>query len=151
MEGLIFLLLIIVIIVFVLPIVAIVKAGSAQRSVEDFKIRLRDVEAQLQGLRRARRETGPEEPVETQPEPSVPWAAPVSAAVPPIPPVPPVAQPPPLPTEARPLEGAKAAVPSPTISPRRLEAAPKAVPSAPAGSAINWEQFMGAKLFAWIG
>src|SRR6266550_9087098 len=104
MEGLIFLLLIIVIIVFVLPIVAIAKAGRAHRSVEDFKIRLRDVEAQLQGLRRARRETELEELVETQPEPSVPWATSVSAAVPPISAVPPVAQPPPLPTGARLLE-----------------------------------------------
>jgi uncharacterized membrane protein len=49
------------------------------------------------------------------------------------------------------LEAAKVAGPSPTISPRRLEAAPKGVPSVPAGPAINWEQFMGAKLFAWIG
>src|SRR6266480_7928150 len=151
MEGLIFLLLIIVIIVFVLPIVAIVKAGSAQRSVEDFKIRLRDIEAQLQGLRRARRETGPEQPVETQPGPSVTWAAPVPAVVPPIPAVPPVAQPPPLPTETRPLEAAKAAEAARTISSPSFEVKPKAASSAPSGTAINWEQFMGAKLFAWIG
>ncbi len=48
---------------------------------------------------------------------------------------PPVISPPPLPVTPPPL-------------PRN---SPPAPPRAPAKPAINWEQFMGAKLFAWIG
>src|SRR6266498_5083845 len=61
MEALVFLLLIVIAVCFVVPLVAIAKAGSALRSVKDFETRLRGLEAELQMLRRPHGEPTKEE------------------------------------------------------------------------------------------
>jgi uncharacterized membrane protein len=108
---------------FVLPVVALVKASRARRSVDALTVRLRALETELQTFRR-----GPAE---------VPIPAPEVVAPSPPPPKPQPATPPPLPKEVL--------VPTPAPPP------PKPVAARPPRPPINWEQFMGAKLFAWIG
>ncbi len=135
MEGIILLLLIVVVIICVLPIVAIVKASGAQRTLIDLKTRLAELEQQVRGLRG---ETGVRAPSAVEPslEPIVP-----APAIAPTRPKPSPAVPPPLPIEVT-AQTRSTSPPSPipaTVSPK---------PSLPA---INWEHFMGAKLFAWIG
>jgi len=46
---------------------------------------------------------------------------------------------------------AQSDLPPPLLPPVIAPARPVYVPPAPARPAINWEQFMGAKLFAWLG
>src|SRR6266480_3740907 len=127
MEALVFLLLAVTAVCFVLPLVAIAKATSARRSVEDFETKLRGLEAELQMLRRPAGEPATERPVEARKETET--AVHESSVSPP------------LPEEV--LAAAASAAPQP---PSAELLAPQ--PSLPA---INWEQFMGAKLFAWIG
>jgi hypothetical protein len=99
-----------------------VKASRAARGAEELESRLWTLEREVRNLRR---ET-PEAPV------SVP--VPVSK---PIETPPPVAVPPPIPVAP--------------AAERRLPAG-AAVPAPPIPApAFNWEQFMGVKLFAWMG
>src|SRR6266700_602672 len=139
MEALVFLLLAVIAVCFVLPLVAIAKATSARRSVEDLETRLRGVEAALQMLRRPPGEPTTERPFETKKETRTaehePFVSPSIAESREARRVPVT---PPLPEE---VMAAAASRPS-SAEP------PAAQPSLPA---INWEQFMGAKLFAWIG
>lgn len=74
-----------------------------------------------------------------------PAAAP--APITPVPAAGPERKPTPLAPKAEPLP------PAPPLLPRVLEAKPAPAPEPPrkATPAINWEQFMGVKLFAWIG
>ena len=142
MEALVFLLLAVTAVCFVLPLVAIAKATSARRSVEDFETKLRGLEAELQMLRRPAGEPATERPVEARKETET--AVHESSVSPPVAETPeerPASVPPPLPEEV--LAAAASAAPQP---PSAELLAPQ--PSLPA---INWEQFMGAKLFAWIG
>src|SRR5947207_4132780 len=139
MEALVFLLLAIIAVCFVLPLVAIAKATSARRSVEDLETRLRGVEAALHMLRRPPGEPTTEPPFETKKETETAEHEPfVSPSIAESLEARPVSVPPPLPEE---VMAAAASRPS-SAEP------PAAQPSLPA---INWEQFMGAKLFAWIG
>ena len=139
MEALVFLLLAVIAVCFVLPLVAIAKATSARRSVEDLETRLRGVEAALQMLRRPPGEPTTEPPFETKKETETAEHEPfVSPSIAESLEARPVSVPPPLPEE---VMAAAASRPS-SAEP------PAAQPSLPA---INWEQFMGAKLFAWIG
>jgi uncharacterized membrane protein len=121
-----------VIAILVLPFVALAKANRAKRGVEDIAKRLSSLENELRNLRPETVSVVlPAAPVATAetrvelvppPEPAVTPATAVSKAS---------SQPPPIPQEllaAKPPQLAK-----PTKPP------------------INWEQFMGAKLFAWIG
>src|SRR5439155_3251509 len=135
MEALVFLSLLIIAVCFLLPLVAIAKATGARRSVEDFETRLRGLEAELQLLRHAPAEPSTERPFAAQQKTAEeePFVSPPVAESPPQ--TRPLSVPPPLPEEV--LAAATSAT-----SP----AAPQ--PSLPA---INWEQFMGAKLFAWTG
>src|SRR4029453_1342897 len=145
MEALVFLLLVVIAVCFVLPLVAIAKAARARRSVEEFETRLRSLEGELQMLKHApdvlRVDQSPaakSEMAEGEPFVSVSIAEPPEAR--------PASVPPPLPEE---VMAAPASAPQPPSPPKPVPAdlpAPK--PSLPA---INWEQFMGAKLFAWIG
>src|SRR4029453_243593 len=145
MEALVFLLLVVIAVCFVLPLVAIAKATRARRSVEEFETRLRSLEGELQMLKHApdvlRVDQSPaakSEMAEGEPFVSVSIAEPPEAR--------PASVPPPLPEE---VMAAPASAPQPPSPPKPVPAdlpAPK--PSLPA---INWEQFMGAKLFAWIG
>jgi uncharacterized membrane protein len=114
--------------IVVLPFVALAKANSATRGVGDLATRLSALENEVRSLgRHTTAAPIPEAPV---------TAVPAAPAPLPITPSAPVVQeeksvPPPIPEEFI----------QPTV--------PQiAVPARPP---INWEQFMGAKLFAWIG
>src|SRR6266568_1385384 len=147
MEALVFLLLAVIAVCFVLPLVAIAKATSARRSVEDLETRLRGVEAALQMLRRPPGEPTTERPFETKKETESAEHEPfVSPSIAESLEARPVSVPPPLPEE---VIAAAAAAPPPPMPPQPPSGdLPAPQPSLPA---INWEQFMGAKLFAWIG
>jgi hypothetical protein len=127
MGGLILLVLIVLGMVFVVPLVALAKASRALRSVEELKERLLMLEA------RRPREDVPAEPPKTVTEPK---------SAPPI--IPPVAVPPPLPVTAVPP-------PIPETEPIMPVAEAHLESPAPPARTIDWEQFMGAKMFAWIG
>ena len=132
MELLGFLIIGLVIAILVLPFVALAKASRAKRGVEDLTKRLSSLESELRNLRpqmvsAVQREApvAPEPRVGSVPQPPMPTITPapvVSKAT---------AEPPPIP---------------------QAFLAPKAPQLAkPSKPPIDWEQFMGAKLFAWIG
>src|SRR6266404_2516568 len=129
MEGLILLFLVVVVMVFVVPAVALAKASRALRAIEELKQRLLMLEARLHRSR----DDAPAPPPEilTQPKPAAPIIPSVSA-------------PPPLPITAvpTPIPETKPIVPVEEV---QVETAP------PPARTIDWEQFMGAKMFAWIG
>src|SRR5881397_4002481 len=144
METIVFVLLLGIAVCFVLPLVAIAKEAGARRSVEDFEARLRSLEAELQLLRHAPGEPETERPFAAEKETAEgePFVSPPIVK---SPEVRPASVPPPLPKEVL----ATAASVSPPAPPQPPSAAlPARQPSLPV---INWEQFMGAKLFAWIG
>src|SRR5438309_577656 len=127
MGGLILLFLIVIVMVFVVPAVALAKASQALRAIEELKQRLRMLEARLHG-----EDVPAERPtVVTEPKPA-----------PPI--IPPVAVPPPLPVTAVPP-------PIPETEPITPTEELKMETAAPQMRKIDWEQFMGAKMFAWFG
>jgi uncharacterized membrane protein len=165
MPILILLLVLLVIAIVVLPFVAVAKASAAERIAGDLARRIGAIEDQLRSLKPrvvAAAETEPArrpEPVaevspaktaepasaaavradEPKPEPEPEPAAPMASHIaPPAPERPPVA-PPPLPPKVAPVAAAPAQRP------------PSATPPAAATPPGDWEQFMGAKLFAWIG
>jgi Predicted membrane protein (DUF2339) len=145
MEAFLFLLLVVIGVCFVLPLIAIAKATRARRSVEEFETRLRSLEAELQMLKGAPGEMTADRSPAAQTETaegehfvSPPIAEPPEAR--------PLSVPPPLPEE---VIAAATSAPPPPAPPRPPPAdLPASKPPLPA---INWEQFMGAKLFAWIG
>src|SRR6266567_1459797 len=146
MEALVFLLLIVIAVCFVVPLVAIAKAAGALRSVKDFETRLRSLEAELQMLKRPHGEPTTEQTFAAKEERETAEGEPfVSPAIAPPSQTRPASVPPPLPEEV-----ITAATP---VAPPEPPQPPTAKPPAPEPSlpAINWEQFMGAKLFAWIG
>src|SRR5439155_57312 len=129
-----------------LPLVAIAKATGALRSVKDFKTRLRGVEAELQMLKHPPGEPTTERPFAAKEERETAEGEPfVSPAIAPPSRIEPSSVPPPLPEEVI-TAATSATTPEPPQPPPAKPPAP-----APSLSAINWEQFMGAKLFAWIG
>src|SRR5881396_3563405 len=144
METIVFLLLFGIAVCFVVPVVAITKANRARRSVEEFEARLRSLEAELQLLRHAPGEPETERPFAAEKETAEgePF---VSLPIVESPEVRPASVPPPLPKEVL-AAAASRPPPAPPQPPSAELPAPQ--PSLPA---INWEQFMGAKLFAWIG
>src|SRR6266849_252668 len=144
MEILVYLLLLIIAVCFVLPLVAIAKATGARRLVEDLKTRLRSLEAELQLLRHAPGKPAAERPFAAKKETAErePFVSPPVAESPPQ--TRPLSVPPPLPEEM--LAAATSAPPGLPKPPSAELPAPQ-----PLLPAINWEQFMGAKLFAWIG
>src|SRR6266403_811262 len=129
MEGLILLLLVVVVMLFVVPAVALAKASRALRAIEELKERLLVLEARLHRSS----EDAPASPPEivTQPKPAAPIIP--SVSVPPALPV--IAVPPPI-LETKPIT---------PVEEVQMETAP------PPARTIDWEQFMGAKMFAWIG
>lgn len=126
MGGLIVLLLVLIVLVFVVPVLALAKASQALRTIEELKERLRMLETPAP---------------EPRPSPETESRRIISEPSAPEPAIRPVAVPPPLP------------VPVIASVPKVEPVAPmQDIPSdvAPARK-IDWEQFMGAKLFAWIG
>ncbi|MDZ4286990.1 MAG: DUF2339 domain-containing protein [Prosthecobacter sp.] len=136
MELLYFLGLVFVAYLLFAPLIALIRSASAQRKVDDLEGRISDLRTQIHGLHvRLARES---------PEPMpLPAPAPAPPAPPPVASVP-VAAPPPLPPPS----------PVPPPLPPRVTAAPPPPPRPlppPAKPAISLEQFLGVKLFAWIG
>jgi predicted membrane protein DUF2339 len=130
MELLILFIIGLLIAICVLPFVALAKANSAKRGVDDLAARLSSLENEVQNLRR---DTVP------VPKSEAAVATPKDFVVPP-----------PVPnTTAAPAVQEKESVPPPI--PERFVKATAPQIAAPARPPINWEQFMGAKLFAWIG
>src|SRR6478672_62083 len=132
MEFLGFLVIGLVIAILVLPFLALAKANRAKRGVDDLVKRLSSLENELRNLR-------PQTVSAVQPEASVLVPEPKMEAVPP-----------PIPA-MMPAPVVSKATPEPPPIPQELlnPSAPQiARPSKPP---IDWEQFMGAKLFAWIG
>ena len=123
MGGAILLLLLIVVVAIILPFVALVQSAEAKRRVEALEIEVR----RLRDLRAP-------EPLKPEPElqaakVTAPLLVPLSVLPAPTPPVVPEAIAPPVER------------PAPPPQPPRLPPAPP----------VNLEQFMGAKLFAWVG
>ena len=163
MEGLV---IILVLALLALPIVAIaafIRAGRANELAQNLAGRMTVLEREIRQLRERPRETlvVRETAPEKAAEPAAPAPAPVIPKEPSRPPLPawmrddPFAQPPPKPEAPPPLptpkpeqkpEPSLASAAAPTRRP-----APAAIAPPPERPAINWEQFMGAKLFAWIG
>src|SRR5467141_5394566 len=132
MEFLGFLIIGFLIAILVLPFVALAKANRAKRGIADLARRLSSLENELRNLRpQAVSAVQPEAPV-MAPEPRTEA---VPAPIPAMTPAPVVSkampEPPPIPREL--LEPSAPQIARPTKPP------------------IDWEQFMGAKLFAWIG
>src|SRR6476661_2456724 len=128
MGGFILLLLIVIVVVFVVPAVALAKASQALRAIEQLRERLRMLETRPQ----APREGAPAEPPTVITEPP-----------PPEPIIPPVSVPPPLPVSVIP--------PIPKVEPVSAVEEMRFETAAPPSRKIDWEQFMGAKMFAWVG
>src|SRR5262245_44550964 len=128
MEFLGFLIIGLVIAIIVLPFVALAKANRAKRGVDDLVKRLSSLENELRNLR-------PQTISAAQPDAPAPKAFGVSPPMPAMTPAPVVSktmpEPPPIPQEF--------------LAPKAPQVAKPTKPP------INWEQFMGAKLFAWIG
>src|SRR6266480_3189622 len=128
MELLVLLLVGLLIAIVILPFVALVKANSAKRSIDGLATRLSSLEDEVHGLRR--------QPISV-PEPEA-VAAVAKVVQPPLP----VTTPSPVLQEEK-------SVPPPV--PKTFIEATVPQITKPAKPPINWEQFMGAKLFAWIG
>src|SRR3954469_17368559 len=127
MEFLGFLIFGLVIAILVLPFVALSKANKAKRGVDDLVKRLSSLENELRNLR-------PETASAVQSE--APVAVPKARVSRPMPPMPvaPIlseaaTEPPPIPAEL--------------LKPGAPQMSKRTKPP------IDWEQFMGAKLFAW--
>src|SRR6266550_3400120 len=118
--------------ILVLPFVALAKANRAKRGVADLARRLSSLENELRNLQpQTVSAVQPEAPV-LAPEPraeAVPAPIPAMTSAPVVSKATP--EPPPIPQDL--------------LKPRTPQVA---IPSKPP---IDWEQFMGAKLFAWIG
>jgi uncharacterized membrane protein len=128
MELLILFIIGLLIAICVLPFVALAKTNSAKRALDDFALRLSSLENEVRDLR-----------PQTVPIPKPEAVVAAMEAVPPTVPI----------TTAAPIGQEKESVPPPI--PERFVQATVAQIAAPRRPPINWEQFMGAKLFAWIG
>src|SRR5438046_8854764 len=128
MEPLILLLIAFLILIVVLPFVAIAKANAAKRTVDDLLAQLSTVEHDLRTLRQSASLAKPGAPV--SPSPAIPPPLPVTA---------------PAAVREAPKESEPPPIPQALIDTKERQAA---IPIRPP---IDWEQFMGAKLFAWIG
>ncbi len=128
MELLILLSIGLLIAICVLPFVALAKANTAKRALDDLAARLSSLEKEVRGFER-----------DTAPIPESQAAVAATETVPP-----PVRI-----TTRAPAVPEKESVPPPI--PERFVQATVPQIAAPRRPPINWEQFMGAKLFAWIG
>ena len=150
-----------VILVIVLPVHAVVRAREARREAEEANLRIRELLERLGQLQQRVNELAtllpkekatakPAEPSEaTKPRTAASAAASLVVETPVIPAPPAAAAPPPsnLPPPMKPP-----LAPSPPPLAAVAAKTPPSLPQAPAAPpALNFEQFMGAKLFAWIG
>ena len=120
-----------------------VQALRAKERLADLSTRLGRLEKELFQLKRDRESARPDEPAPA-PQPAI--------AVPPLVPQRPVVAPPaPIAPQVRPALARLASTQPTPPAPPLIPPAPAPAPPLPAGPAVNWEQFMGVKLFAWIG
>src|SRR5438132_7116318 len=128
MELLVLFIIGLLIAIIVLPFVALGKANRAKRSVDDLVTRLSSLENEVRNLR-SEVVPAPQPEVAVAAMETVPLAVPITTVAVIVP--------------------EKESVPPPIPERFIQEAVPQiATPPKPP---INWEQFMGAKLFAWIG
>jgi hypothetical protein len=127
-----------------LAIWLIVRAVQARGRIEELSFRLSELESEVIRLKREKESAKPAEPA-PKPMPA-PVAATIKfAEVPPIPPLPkPVAAPKSVVPLQPPLIVAPLPVSAAPTPPRLVPAVPR-----PIGPAINWEQFLGVKGFAY--
>ncbi|MGO8931467.1 MAG: DUF2339 domain-containing protein [Limisphaerales bacterium] len=158
MEGYIILVLLLIAVPIVSGIWLIVRAIGARQSIDELRGRLRSLELEVLRLKEGTERAPTAAPVAREiPDSAAPAPAetvPRHPAAPPAQPAPPritpeepavSAAPPPIPVAAKTVSPPP---PLPAIEPvsqPAFEPARKLVP------AINWEQFMGVKLLAWIG
>ena len=157
MEGIVVLLVLLMLGVPIgLTLWLVSRAVQSRRDCEELSRRLRDLERELHLLKRER---------PPAPSPARPTSAEIPATMPertempvvsPTPPPPKPATPPPVPSPGfAPLfqKPAPAISPALAMSPvgSPAPAPTPAPPPRPALPAINWEQFMGVKMFAWLG
>jgi uncharacterized membrane protein len=128
MEPLILFVVGLLIAIIVLSFVALAKANSAKRDLDDLTTRLSSLENDVRRLG--------QRPV---PAPEAEPPAPTAFAVPPLLPI----TAPVLPAQQK--ETVPPSIPQEFVAPSLTQAMKPAKPP------INWEEFMGAKLFAWIG
>ena len=132
MEFLIFILIGFLIAIVVLPSIALARATSAKRGLDDLVKRLSSLEKELRNLQAQSVSSVKTEAPATAPAPIMQSVAPLFQVVTPVPVASETAPgPPPIPAELLEPSAAKSA--------------------RPVKLPIDWEQFMGAKLFAWIG
>lgn len=155
MEGFVVLLVLLILGVPVgITIWLIVRAVSARQRIDELSRRVGELELDLHRLKSETKPTTAA-PEETRAETSA------TPAVTPAPATPKPVAPPPLPTpQLVPVftpppgtapELAAATAPPKALPPPIAQPKPAPPPSKPALPTINWEQFMGVKLFAWIG
>ncbi len=157
MESLLILLLIyLAVAVVLLPIWTIIKIRRHDADVEALRQRLSYLDAELKELR-AKASHATAAPA----QPSAPVAPPSLAAVPPV-----LTEPPPLSPAPIPFPG-RATLPDKPLRPASTDVPPLLIgtvssaptvppplsppPPLPPPPALNLEQFMGARLFAWLG
>ena len=128
MEFLVLFIIVLLIAIVVLPFIALAKANSAKRGVDDLITRLSSLEKEVRGLEQ-----------HTAPAPEPETAAAVVQAVASSLPI----------TAPAPVVQEEKSVPPPI--PEKFIKPPVPQITVRARPPINWEQFMGAKLFAWIG
>src|SRR5438445_5849818 len=128
MELLVLFIIGLLIAIIVLPFVALGKANRAKRSVDDLVTRLSSLENEVRNLR-SEVVPAPQPEVAVAAMKTVPLAVPITTVAVIVP--------------------EKESVPPPIPERFIQEAVPQI--ATPARPPINWEQFMGAKLFAWIG
>ncbi len=144
-----------------LAIWLIVRAISTKNQLEALSGRLSTVESELFQLKREREsalQVGPKSAPETEiAVPPVFSPSPVIPSQPAIPPpvrpmvVPPLVREPPIPAGSAGASPYRVAPPPVWGPPTSAPPVPAPEPARPAIPSVSWEQFMGVKLFAWIG
>ena len=169
MEVLALVLLVLLILVLVIPFIALTRASNARREVEELGFRLARLEQQLRerepagrtvaeneqpGLAAPGLATAPDVPAEIFAELRAARDAASTAVTPepvkvhPTVSAPTTAGPPPLPT----LVAAKPEAPFPPApGAPAFSSSDSTETTAPPATPFNWEQFMGVRLFAWLG
>jgi len=155
MDGIVFIVIVVLAAILVIPLVALAKAFKAGRAAEELRSRLAALEDEVRILRRGAGSADvaatvvekPEEIVETPIPPAPGFEEPAwksRASVPP--PLHPTPRPTPEPVLAA-AERYEQKMVEPSVPMEQEPAQADTKPDEP----FAWEQFMGARLFAWIG
>ena len=155
MDEIVLIVVLILLVIVVLPLVALAKAFGVGRAEEELRLRVAELETELRKMRRAAGILEKEEPQVVEEVEEAPVAPAPLFAEPAWRAAPPVAAPPPLHPTPRPT-------PAPVLAAAERYEERMAEPAAPIEQEVPsasgepdapfaWEQFMGARLFAWIG